>query len=76
MVLTRTHGIDKDSWFRQGLMVLTTPMILTYTHGIESILLSHTHERVDCYPYAGFFFEYVNVSYHGHGCQEAPGGAA
>ena len=42
MVLTRTHGIDKDLWYRQGLMVLTTPMVFTKAHGIESILLNHT----------------------------------
>ena len=45
MVLTRTHGIDKDLWYRQGLMVLTTPMVLTKTHGIESVLLNHTRTR-------------------------------
>ena len=45
MVLTRTHSIDKDSWYRQGLMVLTTPMVLTKTHGIESVILNHTHTR-------------------------------
>ena len=45
MVLTRTHGIDKDLWYRQGLMVLTTPMVLTKTHGIEWVLLNHTHSR-------------------------------
>ena len=26
-------------------MVLTTPMVLTKTHGIESVLLNHTHKR-------------------------------
>ena len=45
MVLTRTHGIDKDLWYRQQLMVLTTPMVLTKTHGIESVILNHTHVR-------------------------------
>jgi hypothetical protein len=45
MVLTRTHGIDKDLWYIQGLMVLTTPMVLTETHGIESVLLNHTCMR-------------------------------
>ena len=45
MVLTRTHGIDKDLWYRQGLMILTTPMVLTKTHGIESVLLNHTRMR-------------------------------
>ena len=45
MVLTRTYGIDKDLWYRQGLMVLTTPMVLTETHGIKSVLLNHTRTR-------------------------------
>ena len=45
MVLTRTHGIDKELWYRQGLMVLTTPMVLTKTNGIESVLLNHTCTR-------------------------------
>ena len=26
-------------------MVLTTPMVMTKTHGIESLLLNHTHTR-------------------------------
>ena len=38
MVLTMTHGIDKDLWYRQGLMVLTTPIVLTYTHGLVMLL--------------------------------------
>ena len=45
MVLTRTYGIDKDLWYRQGLMVLTTPMVLTKTHGIELVILNHTRMR-------------------------------
>ena len=45
MVLTRTHGIDKDLWYRQGLMVLTTPMALTQIHGIVLVLLNHTCTR-------------------------------
>ena len=45
MVLTRTHGIDKDLWYGQGLMVLTTPMVLTQTHGIELVILNHTRTR-------------------------------
>ena len=43
--MTRTHGIDKDLWYGQGLMVLTTPMVLTQTHGIESVILNHTLTR-------------------------------
>ena len=45
MVLTRAHGIDKDLWYGQGLMVLTTPMVLTKTHGIESVIINHTRTR-------------------------------
>ena len=45
MVLTRAHGIYKDSWHGQGLMVLTTPMALTKTHGIESVILNPTRTR-------------------------------
>ena len=41
MVLTKTYGNDKDLWYRQGLMVLTTPMVLTKIHGIESVILNH-----------------------------------
>ena len=43
--LTWTHGIDKDSWYRHELMVLPTPMVLTLTNGIESVLLNHTCTR-------------------------------
>ena len=43
MVYIWTRGIDKDSWYRQGHMVKTTPKILT--HGIESVLLNHAHMR-------------------------------
>ena len=45
MELTRTHGIDMDSWYRHGLMVLTTPMVFTQTDGIVSVLLDHTRTR-------------------------------
>ena len=40
-----TYGIDMDLWYRQGLMVLTTPIVLTKTHGIESVILNHTRTR-------------------------------
>ena len=43
--MKRTYGIDKDLWYRPGLMVLTTPMVLTKTHGIESVILNHTRTR-------------------------------
>ena len=51
MVLTRTDDIDKDLLYIQGLMVLTSPMLLTKTHGIPE---SHMYKRAECYPYAGF----------------------
>ena len=57
MVLTRTHGIDKDLWYRQGLMVLTTPMVLTKTHVIESVLLNHTNTRGPSVACVWDFFE-------------------
>ena len=50
-VQTWTHGLDMDSWHRHGLMVLAkthgmdTPMVLTKTHGLVSVLLNHTHRR-------------------------------
>ena len=52
-----SNVIGKDSWCRHGLMVLvgthvkdmdsllTTPIVLTKTPGIESVLLNHTHTR-------------------------------
>ena len=45
MVYTWTLGIDMDSWYGHGLMVFTTPMVSTQTHGIVSVLLNHTHTR-------------------------------
>ena len=75
MDLTRTHGIDMDSWYRNR------PMVQTWTHGIDmhswnrhgcidnthGIDLdiwysigtpeSHTYERAECCPYAGFFLQ-------------------
>ena len=45
MVYPWTYGKDMDSWYIHRLVVLTTPMVLTQTHGIVSILLNHTHTR-------------------------------
>ena len=45
MVLTLTHGIGKDLWYRHGNVVMTTPMVLTETHGTESVLLNHACTR-------------------------------
>ena len=42
MVETLNHGIDMNYWYRHGIMVLTTPMVLMKTHGKESVLLNHT----------------------------------
>ena len=62
MVSKRTCGIDKDSWYRQGLMVQTRTHGIDKTHGIDSDSWyrigtpeSHNYERAECYPYAGFF---------------------
>ena len=38
-------AIDKDLWYRQQFMVLITPMVLTKIHGIELVILKHTHTR-------------------------------
>ena len=45
MVWTWTHGIDEELWYRYDLMVWKTPMVLTKTHGIVSVLLNYTHTR-------------------------------
>ena len=45
MVKTCTHGIGQDSQYVHRLMILTTPMVLTKTHGIVSVLRNHTHTR-------------------------------
>ena len=67
MVLIRTHGIDKGSWYWQGLMVWTRPHGIDNTHGIDKDSWyrignpeSHTFERAECYPYAGFFNQWCN----------------
>ena len=39
MVLTRTHGIYKDLWYRLKLIVLTN------THGRESVILNHIRTK-------------------------------
>ena len=48
MVLTWTSGIYMESWYRHGLIVQTTPMVLTHSDGLVSILLSHTRMRGPC----------------------------
>ena len=51
LVETRTHGIDLESWYRHGRIVLSTPIVLTQslslsqTHGIEAVLPNHTSTR-------------------------------
>ena len=54
-----THGIDKDPWYKHGLMVLTTPMVLTLTHRINSLLLNHTRTRGQNLRECGIFFTSV-----------------
>ena len=51
----KTHGIHKDLWYRQGLMVLTTPMVLTKTRGIETVLLNHTIQEGRVLSLCGIF---------------------
>ena len=62
MVWTWTHGLDMDSWYRHGLMVLAKTYGIDNTHGIDlnswysiGTSESHTYKRAECYPYAGFF---------------------
>ena len=59
MVLTRTHGDDKDSWYGQGLMVSTRTHGIDNTHGNDWYRIgdpeSHMYKRAECYPYAGYF---------------------
>ena len=52
-VQTWTYVIDMDSLYRHGLRVLTTPMVLTQTHVIESVLFNHTCTRL--LPMCGIF---------------------
>ena len=59
MVLTRTHGIDNDLWYRQRLMVLETPMVLTKIHGIKSVILNHTRMRGPSVTRMQDFFKYL-----------------
>ena len=35
LLLARTHGIDMDSWYRQGLMLMTWTHGIDNTHGID-----------------------------------------
>ena len=37
--------MDMDSWYKHELMVITTRMVWTETHGIESVILNHTRTR-------------------------------
>ena len=67
MILTRTPGIKKDSWYRQGLMVWTKTHGIDNTHviGLDSCYRfgtpeSRKYERAECYPYAGFCCCYLS----------------
>ena len=63
--IDNTHCIDLDSWYRNvigeyswyrhGLMVLTTPMVLAKTHGIELLPLNPTHTRGPRVAVCGIF---------------------
>ena len=51
-----------DSWYRIRIMVQTWTHGIDNTHGIDlsswysiGTPESHTYERAECYPYAGFF---------------------
>ena len=57
-----------DPWYRHGLMVFAKTHGIDNTHGIDlnswyniGTPKSHTYERVECYPYAGFLFIKVDV---------------
>ena len=64
--IDNTHGIDLDSWYnhfsckdslyRHGLMVLTTLMVLPYTHGVQSVLLNHICMRALSVAHTHDFF--------------------
>ena len=45
MVWTRTHGIDKNSWYGLGIMVQTRTLGIAFAHGIVLVLLNHTRTR-------------------------------
>ena len=51
MLLARTHGIDIDSWYSQGLMLKTWTHAIENTHGIDCDSYrigtpeSHTNKR-------------------------------
>ena len=55
MIYTWTHGIDNDSCYRHVLMVLTMIHVI-YLNSWYRIgtIESHTYERAECCPYAGF----------------------
>ena len=61
MVQTWTHVKDMYSWYRHGLMVQTWTHGTDNTHGINSDSWyiigtpeSHTYEKAECHPCAGF----------------------
>ena len=55
-----------DSWYRHGLMVLTTPMVFTQTDGIVSVLLDHTFTRGPSIARMLNFYQY-KPHYHPQG---------
>ena len=53
-----------DSWYRYRPMVLTTPMVLTEIHGIESVVLNHTHTQGPSITrMQDYFLFYTNYKY-------------
>ena len=54
MVLTKTHGIDMDHGIDKTHCI---DLDLCYRIGTP---VSHTHERAEFCPYAGFFLEGFN----------------
>ena len=59
-------------------MVLTTPIVLTYSHGIESVLLNHTHMRGPSVARMRDFYTHifpqkylVSTFMYKYGCDEA-----
>ena len=50
-------------------MVLTTPMVLTYTHGIVSVLLNHTRTRETSVARMQDFFQYERYYMNQRECQ-------
>ena len=62
MLYNQTDGTDMDSWYWQRFMAWTKTYGIDNIHGIDlnswygiGTSESHTYERAEWYPYAGFF---------------------